>query len=93
LQVCVAPPLGGSDCSDNPPLYRAIDQIVASTDSLSLILSTYDGAISSLNWSTSLRYDALKVFIEVQTTSARLRLTPARNIKPSATLPEEGSTQ
>ncbi len=64
-QVCVAPPLGGPDCSDNPPLYRAIDQVVGSTNSLSLILSTYDSANPFLNWSTSLRYDAVKVFIEV----------------------------
>jgi len=64
-QVCVAPPLGGPDCGDNPPLYRAIDQVVGSTDSLSLVLSTYGSSNPSLDWSTSLRYDAVKVFIEV----------------------------
>lgn len=77
FQVCVAPPLGGPVCSDNPPLYRAIDigGGVASTNSLSLILSTYDNANPSLNWSTSLRSDAVKVFIEVTDDDSALLAT------------------
>jgi len=74
-EVCVAPPLGGAACGDNPPLYRAIDQDVASTNSLSLILSTYDSANPSLNWSTSLRYDAVKFFIEVTDDNSALSAT------------------
>ena len=64
-QLCVAPPLAVADCNDNPPLYRAIDQSVGSKDSLSLILSTYANAMPALDWSTSLRFNAVKVFIEV----------------------------
>lgn len=65
LQVCVAPPLGGPNCNANAPLYRPIPQTVGSTNSLSLILATYDSVNPSLNWQSSLRYDAAKVFIEV----------------------------
>lgn len=65
LQVCVAPPLGGFNCGANPPLFQAVDQTVASNNSLSLILSTYDSANLALNWQQYLRYDAAKVFIEV----------------------------
>jgi hypothetical protein len=57
--ICVPPPLAGASCADNPPLFHHINQTVASTDSLSLILSTYD------QWKAYLRADAYKVFIEI----------------------------
>ncbi len=57
--ICVPPPLAGASCGDNPPLFHHINQTVASTDSLSLILSTYD------KWKGFLRQDAYKVFIEI----------------------------
>jgi hypothetical protein len=65
LEICVNPPLAGPVCSNNPPLFRIVDQNVQSTDSLSLTLSTYDSANAALNWSTFVRMDAVKVFIEV----------------------------
>ncbi|MFO0760743.1 MAG: hypothetical protein U0359_29965 [Byssovorax sp.] len=65
FQVCVAPPLGGLNCGANPPLYHPVNQTVASTNALSLILSTYDSANLALNWSKLLRMNAVKVFIVV----------------------------
>lgn len=65
FQVCVAPPLGGFNCGANQPLYRPINQTVGSTNSLSLLLSTYDNANLALNWRQYLRFDAVKVFVEV----------------------------
>src|SRR5262249_23106167 len=59
------PPLGGFNCGANPPLFHPIPQVVASTNSLSLLLSTYDNANLTLNWQQYLRFDAVKVFIEV----------------------------
>jgi hypothetical protein len=64
-QVCAYPPLGGQNCGDNAPVFHAIDQTIASTNSLSLILSTYDSANAALNWAHLLRFNAVKVFIEV----------------------------
>lgn len=65
FQICAAPPLGGPNCGDNAPFYRAISQTVASTNGLSLLLSTYDNATPALNWKQYLRMKALKVFIAV----------------------------
>lgn len=65
FQVCVDPPTGGPNCQDNPPLFRAVNQTVASTNALSLLLSTYDSANAALRWQGNLRQDALKVFILV----------------------------
>ncbi len=65
FQVCVAEPLGGPNCSSNLPIFRAVPQSVGSTNALSLLLSTYDSANVSLNWSGVLRQDATKVFIVV----------------------------
>ncbi len=65
FQVCAAPPLGGFNCGANPPLYHPINQTVASSNALSLILSTYDNANVALNWSKLLRPSAVKVFIVV----------------------------
>jgi hypothetical protein len=63
--ICVPAPLGGANCADNPPLFHHINQDVQSTNSLSLILSTYDSTTAALNWKQYLRLDAYKVFIEV----------------------------
>lgn len=65
LQMCVPPPLGGANCADNPPLFHHINQSVGSTNSLSLILSTYDSANANLNWAKYLRPTATKVFVEI----------------------------
>jgi hypothetical protein len=58
--LCIPPPLGGANCADNPPLYHQVDETVASTDSLSKILSTYDA-----HWKQWARPNAVKVFIEI----------------------------
>ena len=58
--ICTPAPLGGPNCTDNAPKYHHVNQDVESTDSLSLILSTYDTA-----WKQFLRASAYKVFIEV----------------------------
>jgi hypothetical protein len=65
LQMCVPPPLGGANCADNPPLFHHVNQTVGSTNSLSLVLSTYDSANAALNWAKYLRPTATKVFIEI----------------------------
>ncbi|MEO7330799.1 MAG: hypothetical protein ABI193_19645 [Minicystis sp.] len=65
FQVCAAAPLGGFNCGANPPLYHPVNQTVASTNALALILSTYDNANVALNWSKLLRPSAVKVFIAV----------------------------
>lgn len=58
--ICTPAPLGGANCADNPPKYHHINQTVDSTNSLDLILSTYD-----TQWKSMLRQSAYKVFIEV----------------------------
>jgi hypothetical protein len=58
--ICTPPPLGGANCADNPPRYFHIDESVGSTDSLQLILSTYD-----TKWQQHLRPTSYKVFIEI----------------------------
>ena len=63
--ICVPAPLGGANCADNPPLFHHINQDVQSTNSLALILSTYDSANAALKWSDKVRPEAMKVFIEV----------------------------
>lgn len=63
--ICVPAPLAGANCADNPPLFWHVNQDVQSTDSLSLILSTYDSANAALAWNKNLRPEAYKVFIEV----------------------------
>lgn len=63
--ICVPAPLAGPNCADNPPLFHHINQDVQSTNSLSLILSTYDSTNAALKWSDKVRPEATKVFIEV----------------------------
>lgn len=57
--ICVPPPLGGANCGDNPPTFFHVDEDVGSNDSLELILSTLP------RWSSHLRPEATKVFVEV----------------------------
>jgi hypothetical protein len=73
--ICVPPPLGGTNCADNPPLFWHIPQDVQSTNSLSLILSTYDSANATLQWKQHLRMDATKVFVEVTDDKSALAYT------------------
>jgi hypothetical protein len=63
--ICVPPPLGGPNCADNAPLFHHINQDVQSSNSLSLVLSTYDSATAALAWNKYLRADSWKVFVEV----------------------------
>ena len=65
LRICVPEPLAGPGCADAPPRFRHIDQSVASDNSLSLILSTYDSQTPNIAWGQYLRADAFKVFIGV----------------------------
>ncbi|MBX3190349.1 MAG: VWA domain-containing protein [Labilithrix sp.] len=64
-KICVPEPLAKAGCADNPPLFRHIDQSVGSSNSLSLVLSTYDNANASLAWGQHLRSDAFKVIVGV----------------------------
>ena len=57
--ICVPPPLGGASCTDNPPTFHQVNTGVASTDSLSIILSKFS------TYEPWLRPNAFKVFIEV----------------------------
>jgi hypothetical protein len=65
LQMCVYPPLGGPNCGSNPPIYRAVPQFVASTNALTLILSTYSSPDPALNWSGFVRYDSVKAIVVI----------------------------
>jgi hypothetical protein len=58
--ICVPAPLGAAACgAHNPPLFHHLNTGVGSTDSLSIILSTYG------TYEPWLRPSAFKVFIEV----------------------------
>ncbi|MDF2694188.1 MAG: hypothetical protein K0S65_2571, partial [Labilithrix sp.] len=63
--VCVPPPLGGPDCGSNGTVYRAVDQLVMSTNTLMLLLTTLNHADPQLAWSDFLRPEAVKVFIPI----------------------------
>lgn len=63
--ICVPEPLAGPGCADKLPTFFHVNQSVASTNSLSLILSTYDSSDAKLAWKDHLRFDATKVFVEV----------------------------
>jgi hypothetical protein len=71
--ICVPPPLGGPACADNPPKFHHVDTRVGSTNSLSLILSTYDNA--TIGWNKYLRQNAYKVFIEITDDNSNLAYT------------------
>jgi hypothetical protein len=73
--VCIRSPLSGTSCNPIPyapvngPRFFHYDVEIASTDSLSLILSTYAvtdvHGFASGGWKTWLRPDSMKVFIEI----------------------------
>lgn len=63
--ICVPEPLAGPNCADKPPTFFHVPQSVASTNSLSLILSTYDSQNANLAWKDHLRFESTKIFIEV----------------------------
>jgi hypothetical protein len=73
--MCTPPPLGGALtlCTDttkplrnsNPPIYRTSNQVVASTNALSLLLSTYDSATVGIGWKDALRPEAFKAIIPI----------------------------
>jgi len=59
--VCLPAPVGSGNCPDdeNLPIYRHVEQEVASHDALSQIINTYD------QWKDSLRPNASKTFLVV----------------------------
>ncbi len=75
FDMCTPPPLGGvaTLCTDatkplrnsNPPGYRTSNQTIASTNALSLLLSTYDSATIGIGWKDALRPDAFKAIIPI----------------------------
>ncbi len=65
LAICVPPPLGGLNCTDNLPTFRHVNKSVGSTNALSLLLSTYDNASPALAWRDNLRPDSYKIFVVV----------------------------
>lgn len=73
--ICVPEPLAGPNCADNLPTFAHINQDVQSTDSLSLILSTYDSSKAALAWNKHLRLEATKVFVEVTDDRSGMKYT------------------
>jgi hypothetical protein len=73
--ICVPTPLAGANCADNLPTFAHVNQSVASTNSLSLILSTYDNKDPALAWNKHLRPEATKVFVEVTDDRSTLAYT------------------
>ena len=80
LTLCVPAPLAGAGCADNAPKFFHIDQDVQSSNSLDIILRTYDGSTSTAGdkyngfenggvpvapWKDKLRVESTKVFVEV----------------------------
>lgn len=63
--ICVPPPLGGPDCSANGDVFRPVDHVVQSYDSLNVILSTLRHPVAKLAWHDFLRPGVLKVFIPI----------------------------
>jgi hypothetical protein len=57
--------LGGVACSDNLPVFRTANRAIGSDDSLAAIIETYSSDVPELDWSGALRYEALKVFVEI----------------------------
>ncbi len=71
--VCVPAPLGGASCASKPPTFRTSNQLVASTNVLSLFLSTYSVTSGDKQWADFLRKDALKVFIPITDDNSALK--------------------
>ena len=57
--ICVDPPLGGANCTENLPLYHHLVKTVSSTDAFDVILAQYP------TYSAWLRPTAYKVFIVI----------------------------
>ncbi len=69
--ICVAPPIGGPGCSDNPPKFFHVPCEIGSTDSLTQLVGNYQ-VLNPLfcpggttPWGQLLRYEAAKVFVVV----------------------------
>ena len=65
ITVCVPPPLGGPNCSNQPPTFYHVNQVIGSTDALSLILSTFNSSDPAISWNKYTRFDSHKVLIVV----------------------------
>jgi hypothetical protein len=64
--LCVSPPLGGPSCgAPNPPLFFHSGQHVESNDSLHWIIETYDSPDPAKRWRDAIRFESMKVFVEV----------------------------
>lgn len=71
LDVCVAGPLGGPNCGDNPPRFFTSNCEVGSFDSFTLLRTNYQTIANpfacpgAVPWGKHLRFDSTKVFVEV----------------------------
>lgn len=68
LEVCVAPPLAGPSCADNPPSFLHLDCDVQSSNSLTLLRNAWTGggpACPGQRWDNKVRFDSTKVFVVV----------------------------
>lgn len=64
--VCVPEPLANPNCETKPPRFYAVNQTVASTNALTLLLSTFDNKNDPLAaWNKYVRYDSIKIFVAV----------------------------
>ena len=85
FDMCVPPPLGAATtlCTDttkplrnsNPPIFRTSNQSVASTNALSLLLSSYDSATVGIGWQDALRTEAFKAIIPITDDNSALAAT------------------
>lgn len=83
--ICVPPPLGGvtADCdltskplrNSNPPIFRTSNQSVASTNALSLIVSTYSSTTAGIGWKDAIRADSFKAIIPITDDNSALAAT------------------
>lgn len=64
-RICVPPPLGGPDCGPNGDVFRPVDHVVTSYDSLNVILRTMRHPVEKLAWHDFLRPGVLKVFVPI----------------------------
>ena len=69
--VCVAEPVAGPNCADNPPKFHHVPCEIGSSDSLTVAVQNY-GILNPLfcpggtvPWGQLLRYEAAKVFVVV----------------------------
>lgn len=60
FDLCVPPPLGGPSCGPNGTKFLPVNRNVQSTDTLDIILSTFDAG-----WKGFLRPDSLKIFVPI----------------------------